>query len=776
MSTATFVPKSTPNNNNTNNNSNNNIIQFTELKEKEKRKLKEAKENRRRSISTFTLHSSTSIDPHPKRKSFSGNRRSFSATFKSSSENTNNNNNNNNNIITINHPYNYNNNSNHKSMTNVPLSPSLNLLSISDLSNLTDSGGNTPLNSKFFSTHQFSSSTPNLSPNSTKYIDSELRMSNTQVNIDNATFIIPTYVHKCCQYIKNNDPIEGLFRMNGSIKQVNIIEAGLSKNLNNYNFNDDKYTTLHDVAVVLKRWISKLDEGLITADVCAGLTQQKNVLLDYPSDAEEDEEEEEEELIDMTHSYSIEESPLKLSTPVMKSPDTMITPNLNINNSTAIGSSYASNLAKLPIENLHLTLYLLDFLNYLSKPEISSITKMHTANLAKVFQLNFFKSIDLTFGTKSFSTEDLKNSYIVNEELLSNLIKDSKSIIKDLSVFINENKIQMDHILNIKDRQRSSGSLLVKKRTPSTTSSKTSNTIHSISVSRNSSLDSNSSIVHYNNNRAKEFSTTLEACEEKDTPVSTPMHTLDLAKLRELDGDNDIIHSENVDNVNDYINAKKGNGTVNNDYTNNSVPHTTISRKSSSSQPTTKRRSFFGFFGRKKSVSEQHEFPAPPPPIIHTQFNHNINTSCQPSPISAGPFSAGPISNDSVSQKTPTEEFKLQQNTDDDISNTATANNTTISKQSEDIFDSSSKSTEIKEKLHQLDPTESEIGSQPSSNNTTKHNSVILLGNDKTTVYDDKVEQVANSTLENDKSDKLKAKSPERGQRRFSFFRFGRGS
>lgn len=64
--------------------------------------------------------------------------------------------------------------------------------------------------------------------------------------------------------------------------------------------------------------------------------------------------------------------------------------NNKINNNN-YKTCYSKSLTKLPIENLHLVLYLIYFLNYLSKPEISQITKMHSLNLSKVFQLNFLK-------------------------------------------------------------------------------------------------------------------------------------------------------------------------------------------------------------------------------------------------------------------------------------------------------------------------------------------------------------------------------------------------
>ena len=483
---------------------------------------KSEKQSRRRSMSAFTFHSNKSFD-QPKRRSFSSkqnnnatsNRRSFS----------------------------------HSATPSITTSNSL-----SDGRKNTRSVSGSGM---FFSSPHFASSTPNLAHKTSKYIDSELRASHSKVNVGGKNIVsltVPTILHKCCDFIINTPPIEGLFRMNGSIKQVNQIEMDLAANIDSYSFKNDHPAAILDIAVVLKRWIAKLDDGVITADVCHLLTQiqKESKNIEYPSEVDDDDDDDIESIIDMENTVSI--SPVKqqhqcqsqlndITSAPESEPDEPVKPvEVTVSSSTPITSRrpstmpayksyYSSALRTLPIENLHLLLYLLDVLYKLSDPQISTITKMHTSNLAKVFQLNIFRSVDLITSLKSFSTEDLKSSYNSNEELLTHLIEQTPLILDDLSEFITQQQPQMERILNfapsssdsiehsaidIPSQAHSSdsslgSSIFVKKRHTASP--------HDFYSSRNSSMEH----IPHSGSRAKELDRVLEPCVEKPSAPVTPI-------------------------------------------------------------------------------------------------------------------------------------------------------------------------------------------------------------------------------------------------------------
>lgn len=495
--------------------------------------------------------------------------------------------------------------------------------------------------------------------------------------------------------------------MNGSIKQVNLIELELYKNLETFNFNDDKNTTTHDVAVVLKRWISKLDDGLITAEVCNLLTdiQKSLVSLDCLSELDQVstdndvgncvDNESENSFIDMANSINLSESPIKHKNNSNANNESLVlTPESNRSGEVVAKSTnspykspYSSSLLRLPIENLHLTLYLLNFLNYLSKPEISNITKMNVSNLSKVFQLNFFKSVDLTIGTKSFSTEDLKSSYLVNEGLLSGMIEQSQSVIDDLSAFMKAEKNQMVELLNAASDPKASlsdvkksNTLYVKKRNMSTSSvsykqtprnntngitnlnsishhNNTSTTeIYSITSSRNNSIDH----IPFGQSHSKD-STKLDPRVETNTSSTSSMfgnantESTNNGSLHYNDVNiNDNNHNHNTNNNNKVrrpsaqtnANSNTHNHNLNNDHIHNQEkPH---KKNSGSSSTSYKRKSIFGIFNKRKSslpdadlqnrdatVTKEQEIgdqiQAPLPALVKTKKDDKLdmaNVSC----------------------------------------------------------------------------------------------------------------------------------------------------
>jgi hypothetical protein len=749
-------------------------------------KNQENQENRRRSISVFTLNSNSSSE-HPKRRSFSSNRRSFSYSLTHNTVNSNNVEPNNENINYTNNNNNINNNiQNNNTHTHSSLNYN------KTRSNSHKMKSNSRPNSRFFSSPQFSTSTPNLLPKISKYIDSELRISNKSIDINSTSFIIPTYVYKCCDFIKLNPPLEGLFRMNGSIKQVNLIESKMNKNIDSFNFENDHLTTSHDVAVILKRWISNLDYGLITADVCNSLSQirKDSIVSDYPSELDDDDHDHkttennhsiniiinsdidnnflsdsnsdseniEDNLIDMDQFVKISDSPMKKNksnetTPGILTPDSLHSfdddtlntekdvtkPKLHSDILIVNKSIYSASLSKLPIENLHLLLFLLDFLKYLSSPEISSITKMHDSNLSKVFQLNFFKSVDLTIGSKSFSTDDLKSSYLNNEELLTSMINQSDLIIEDLSSFIKERQSQINLVLNLKDHQQlsptSTGtspnqkltftSAFFSKRRNNSTSSFTNNKnqdIYSLPYSRNSSLDN----LPENITNFKNISPQLETCMEKDirTNVNTP-------KLKDgLPGDE--VLAESIDNggiTKSAIHQRNNNIDIhnheNNHYNNNSDHNpstdlTTLQQIESHIDHTrktnhTKRKSIFGLFNKRKSSI----------PNVESISQDNSKSIINSSNL-----------HEKADFDTRADNTRSLKDIDDK-SSCITGNATEKAKKSPDIMP----------ELQMLHPTEEIVNKQESNHNETRH-------------HDEK------SNTNHDKH----------SQRRFSLFKFRRSS
>ncbi|ODV86417.1 hypothetical protein CANARDRAFT_27629 [[Candida] arabinofermentans NRRL YB-2248] len=273
-------------------------------------------------------------------------------------------------------------------------------------------------------------------------LDNELRKNHVRVTIQETELIIPTLVHKCCSFISDREPVEGIFRINGALKKIKKIElkikeqgvsdfefseCNLSDVLKNDTMIEDVHANSYDAAMVLKRWLLDLENGLITTDVNEQLKRE----------------------------YKFNE------------------PN-----------GYSA-LSQLPIENIHLFIYLLHFLNNLSKDSIVEITKMTPSNISKIFQLSFFKTDDLTcsnplvsansFNNTVGSTDDLLENYKINEQILKawiesySLIYDSlkdaiiskKATIEDLllqPITVKESQQPIEELRNPKLRNRSTSS------------------------------------------------------------------------------------------------------------------------------------------------------------------------------------------------------------------------------------------------------------------------------------------------------------------------------
>ncbi|GAV27486.1 hypothetical protein PMKS-000954 [Pichia membranifaciens] len=552
------------------------------------------------------------------------------------------------------------------------------------------------------------------------------------------------------------------------------------------------------------------------------------MLPDYPSEfedgdgelfmeAEDSLENIDEKLIDMDQSFNLQGSPAKSTKSDIKSvlssaaaaaaavspltkmrptkppTDTTLTPTSTTPTTTAtpvvqdhlaLDSCYASSLTKLPIENLHLLLYLLSFLHYLAKPEISDITKMHTFNLAKVFQLNFFKSVDLTVGTKSFSTEDLKTSYLMNEELLASMIQNSETIVRDLAFFLNNHRDQMDHLLNVKAEQKQSNMAFVKKRNGSSASTKTTNTMSSIS--RNTSIDSS---AHANTVRASELSTTLESCEEKEiTPVPRDVTKVsrldDLERLEKTDEDKEVIRTPNKNTTGDQLENENGKDT-NYVHTNSYSDKIKDNTRSSAfpKKDLTKRRSFFGFLNKwkqsipssdawhpsnyantpgispkEKSIASQNSSIS----LQTSEFEDSASSLPQMSMSEAATEDVSVSGHEDVTvataaaqaqgsdrkdvmknRETESSDHKLKSDVQPSVLASTAANNSTATSPATAVEEETSE--DIKEKLQQLDPSEES-------------------------------EQAIPNTYKREKPKSSKASHGKTAQRRFSLFKFKRSS
>ncbi|KAI0464109.1 hypothetical protein LJB42_001712 [Komagataella kurtzmanii] len=143
---------------------------------------------------------------------------------------------------------------------------------------------------------------------------------------------IPEILHNACEFIKNNEPVEGIFRVSGSLKKVKEIEESLSseQKLAFEGLDLDSF----DAATIMKRFITRLSLPLISTNL-----QQRLQLI---------------ELGDW--------------------------------------EGYAETLESLNKFQLHLLLYLLEFFNSLLQPDVAAVTKMDGKNIARIFQVVLFKS------------------------------------------------------------------------------------------------------------------------------------------------------------------------------------------------------------------------------------------------------------------------------------------------------------------------------------------------------------------------------------------------
>ncbi|KAH3671899.1 hypothetical protein OGAPHI_000085 [Ogataea philodendri] len=277
--------------------------------------------------------------------------------------------------------------------------------------------------------------TPVATPLSSGHLlENEAKTSNIELEIDGLKLTVPLLVHKCCSFVLEKDPEQGIFRINGSIKKIKKIESLIKETgIDNFDFesarlpvtdeSEDTVPNVYDAAMILKRWLSGLSDGLITLDVSKAL---KNLAVPSPS---KDHKPEAASQHDSDGEFSV--GSYKTDPSSVEEPD-----------------SEANALQSLPIINLHLFIYLLSFFNKLTRPEICEVTKMPSSNLAKIFQMSFFKADDFQpIINASASTEELLQNYKANEELLENWISSYESLVAKLKAFVSDNELRLKEVL-----------------------------------------------------------------------------------------------------------------------------------------------------------------------------------------------------------------------------------------------------------------------------------------------------------------------------------------
>lgn len=312
-------------------------------------------------------------------------------------------------------------------------------------------------------------------------LDEELRSSNSEVQLaDDIKLVVPTIVKKCIDFLEEHDPVEGVFRINGSIRKIKIIESAIKhQGIDDFNFDSfqpegEDLPNCYDVAMVLKRWLANLENGLITPQT------SKKLKDDMKAKGEDCFDEEERLGYDYCRAKGgrsasdslasgkagYDESDIVKATVVLEvskvdndSSETLSSASTIKNDSDVV--SAASTLAGLPVQNLNLFVYLVNFLSRLSTKEMVQITKMTASNLAKIFQLSFFKSDDLLSRPFCTSTslltqtsDSLLHGYRVNERLLLRWIQQCDSLTKELQSVVKARDSEMTMLLAEKPKKQ----------------------------------------------------------------------------------------------------------------------------------------------------------------------------------------------------------------------------------------------------------------------------------------------------------------------------------
>ncbi|GMM30615.1 hypothetical protein DAMA08_033600 [Martiniozyma asiatica (nom. inval.)] len=290
--------------------------------------------------------------------------------------------------------------------------------------------------------------------------------------LDNVQLYTPQFPKDCCDYILKNNIVEGIFRMNGSLRNVSAMERKMDNEFN-WQFNEtnmkkdldeDYVPSAYDTASLLKRWISRIEGGLITKPVAhrirllleetrlvtpiATPATMKQAFFDTPVQQEPN-------LKDTEGTPTGDDTFLILET---NSEDSAQNCEQDVKPLPSQYSLYVEELSQLPIQNLHILLFLLNFFNKLSQEKNVAITRMDSKNLAKVLQLSFFNTDDHVaqpniYGSmESFS--ELTNLYDSFERVLTNWIKRFDELFNDLKPVLVANEYKMTDFLSMRERNQ----------------------------------------------------------------------------------------------------------------------------------------------------------------------------------------------------------------------------------------------------------------------------------------------------------------------------------
>lgn len=247
-------------------------------------------------------------------------------------------------------------------------------------------------------------------------LDQSLQQSSTRVTLDNGReLVVPTLVVKCCTFILTNELLEGIFRVNASLKKIKQMETAIALKLemgHDFKFEDlvDPSTDIdevnsYDVAMILKRYLNNLKDFAVDHHNYSKLVKNHESL-----NSEKD---------NITTSQSHHSVASTSNSQFSEHSDSTTSTNCSEadrSNIELVLSTDAKDLSlNLRSLKLNLLTYILSFLHKLTLSEsVTSKTKMSSLNLSKIFQPSLFEfKVE-----KQSSTENLLDFYKVNELIL----------------------------------------------------------------------------------------------------------------------------------------------------------------------------------------------------------------------------------------------------------------------------------------------------------------------------------------------------------------------
>ncbi|ODV96062.1 hypothetical protein PACTADRAFT_49480, partial [Pachysolen tannophilus NRRL Y-2460] len=288
-----------------------------------------------------------------------------------------------------------------------------------------------------------------------------LEQSSQKFVIRDLKVTVPTLVHKCCQFILENELLEGLFRINSSLKKIKYLESKIHESLNdNHDFEfmelldntkkNDPNTmdelNSYDVSMVLKRYLNNLDHYLINKELYGKLVKNHNggnTAIESPDSLQSFGS-------CLTSATAVETySPFSSRTSLVSDDSTntscsvgnVVKTETQLSKDVTITSMLSADakllVSSLPLESLNLLIYLLDHLSSLiNLKDFTEITKMSSITLSKIFQISIFEYSNEI----NDSADNLLNFYKKNEEILRNWIENFDIFFNELVKFMNLQK------------------------------------------------------------------------------------------------------------------------------------------------------------------------------------------------------------------------------------------------------------------------------------------------------------------------------------------------